>query len=92
MAARYICYCPTLPLALAAAARPHCLPDNPSSPPPHCCHCSSLAGCKEVTVIPAKPGIAFVEFEGEMQATVAMTGLQGFKVTPQNAMKITYSK
>ena len=43
-------------------------------------------------MIPAKPGIAFVEFEGEMQATVAMTGLQGFKVTPQNAMKITYSK
>lgn len=26
------------------------------------------------------------------QATVALTGLQGFKVTPQNAMKISYSK
>jgi U2 small nuclear ribonucleoprotein B'' len=49
-------------------------------------------GCKEVTVVPSKPGIAFVEFETEMQATVALTGLQGFKVTPQNAMKITYSK
>lgn len=27
-----------------------------------------------------------------LQATVALTGLQGFKVTPQNAMKISYSK
>ncbi|EFN50825.1 hypothetical protein CHLNCDRAFT_28661 [Chlorella variabilis] len=49
-------------------------------------------GCKEVTTVPAKPGIAFIEFETEMQATVAMTGLQGFKVTPQNSMTITYSK
>lgn len=43
-------------------------------------------------MVPSKPGIAFVEFETEMQATVALTGLQGFKVTPQNAMQITYSK
>lgn len=50
------------------------------------------AGCKEVTVVPAKPGIAFVEFETEMQASVAMTGLQGFKITPQNAMAISYAK
>lgn len=49
-------------------------------------------GCTEVTIIPAKPGIAFVDFETEMQASVAMTGLQGFKVTPQNAMRITYGK
>lgn len=49
-------------------------------------------GCKEVTVVPSKPGIAFVEFETEMQASVAMTGLQGFKVTPQNAMAISYAK
>lgn len=49
------------------------------------------AGFKEVTVVPSKPGIAFVDFETEMQASVAMTGLQGFKITPQNAMKITYA-
>ena len=42
--------------------------------------------------MPAKPGIAFIDFETEMQATVAMTGLQGFKITPTNAMKITYGK
>ena len=43
-------------------------------------------------MVPSKPGIAFVEFETEMQASVAMTGLQGFKVTPQNAMAISYAK
>ena len=37
-------------------------------------------------MIEQKPGIAFVEFESEMQAGVAMTGLQNFKITPQNAM------
>jgi U2 small nuclear ribonucleoprotein B'' len=52
----------------------------------------AAAGCKEVTTVPAKPGIAFIQFETEMQASVAMTGLQGFKITPTNAMKITYSK
>ncbi|KAJ4750037.1 U1 small nuclear ribonucleoprotein A [Rhynchospora pubera] len=49
-------------------------------------------GFKEVRMIEAKPGIAFVEYENEMQATVALQGLQGFKVTQQNAMLITYAK
>ncbi|PSC70739.1 U2 small nuclear ribonucleo B -like isoform B [Micractinium conductrix] len=49
-------------------------------------------GCKEVTMIPSKPGVAFIEFETEMQASVALSGLQGFKITPQNAMTITYAK
>jgi hypothetical protein len=35
---------------------------------------------QEVRDVPGKDGIAFVEFEDEMQATVAMNGLQGFKV------------
>eukprot|EP00898_Chlorokybus_atmophyticus_P007247 jgi/Chlat1/7523/Chrsp61S07023 len=39
-----------------------------------------------------KPGIAFVEFENEMQASVAMSGLQQFKITPTNPMQITYAK
>ncbi|KAF3324700.1 U1 small nuclear ribonucleoprotein A-like isoform X2 [Carex littledalei] len=50
------------------------------------------AGFKEVRMIEAKPGIAFVEYESEMQATVALQALQGFKVTQQNAMLITYAK
>ncbi|KXZ49464.1 hypothetical protein GPECTOR_21g690 [Gonium pectorale] len=49
-------------------------------------------GFREVRMVEARPGIAFVEFENDLQSTTAMQGLQGFKVTPQNAMNITYAK
>lgn len=49
-------------------------------------------GFKEVRMVETKPGIAFVEYGDEMQSTVAMQGLQGFKITPQNSMLITYAK
>lgn len=49
-------------------------------------------GFKEVRMVEARPGIAFVEFENDMQASVAMTGLQAFKITPSNAMAISYAK
>ena len=49
-------------------------------------------GFKEVRMVDARPGIAFVEYENDMQASVAMQGLQGFKITPANAMQITYAK
>lgn len=49
-------------------------------------------GFKEVRMVEARPGIAFVEFENDMQASVAMTGLQSFRITPTNAMAITYAK
>ncbi|KAH9309803.1 hypothetical protein KI387_037714, partial [Taxus chinensis] len=49
-------------------------------------------GFKEVRMIEAKPGIAFVEYGDEMQSSVAMQALQGFKITPQNPMLITYAK
>lgn len=49
-------------------------------------------GFKEVRMVEARPGIAFIEYEGEMQSAVAMQGLQGFKVTPQNAMQITFAR
>jgi U2 small nuclear ribonucleoprotein B'' len=39
-----------------------------------------------------KPGLAFVEFHNEFQATRAMESLQGFKVTPAHAMQISYAK
>jgi U1 small nuclear ribonucleoprotein A len=48
-------------------------------------------GFKEVRMIEAKPGIAFVEYADEMQSTVAMQGLQSFKIT-QNQILITYAK
>lgn len=49
-------------------------------------------GFKEVRMIEAKPGIAFVEYGDEMQSTISMQSLQGFKITPSNPMVITYAK
>ncbi|KAF5751318.1 U2 small nuclear ribonucleoprotein B''-like [Tripterygium wilfordii] len=49
-------------------------------------------GFKEVRMIDAKPGIAFVEFEDDMQSSTAMQALQGFKITPMNPMSITFAK
>ncbi|KAG9445458.1 hypothetical protein H6P81_016798 [Aristolochia fimbriata] len=49
-------------------------------------------GFREVRIIEAKPGIAFVEFEDDVQSSVAMQALQGFKITPQNPMVVTYAK
>ncbi|KAF6982702.1 hypothetical protein CFC21_001053 [Triticum aestivum] len=48
-------------------------------------------GFKEVRMIEAKPGIAFVEYGDEGQATAAMNLLQGFKIK-ENPMRITYAK
>ncbi|EEF44674.1 U2 small nuclear ribonucleoprotein B'' 2 [Ricinus communis] len=49
-------------------------------------------GFREVRMIEAKPGIAFVEFEDDVQSSMAMQALQSFKITPQNPMAITYAK
>ncbi|KAJ3699570.1 hypothetical protein LUZ61_003275 [Rhynchospora tenuis] len=49
-------------------------------------------GFREVRMIPAKPGIAFVEFTDDSQSAVAMQALQGFKITPQFPMSITFAK
>ncbi|KAK9841967.1 hypothetical protein WJX81_001657 [Elliptochloris bilobata] len=49
-------------------------------------------GYKEVRMVEARPGIAFVEFQNEAQAAVAMSGLQLFQITPVKAMKISYAK
>uniref|UniRef100_A0A7N0TS48 RRM domain-containing protein n=1 Tax=Kalanchoe fedtschenkoi TaxID=63787 RepID=A0A7N0TS48_KALFE len=48
-------------------------------------------GFKEVRMIEAKPGIAFVEYSNEMQATFAMQVLQGYKIG-DNPMLISYAK
>eukprot|EP00026_Physarum_polycephalum_P016389 Phypoly_transcript_17278.p1 GENE.Phypoly_transcript_17278~~Phypoly_transcript_17278.p1 ORF type:complete len:226 (+),score=62.03 Phypoly_transcript_17278:113-790(+) len=49
-------------------------------------------GFKEVRLVPGKKGIAFVEFDNEVQAGVAMEGLQHFKITQDNLMVISYAK
>ena len=43
-------------------------------------------------MVPAKPGIAFVDFETAPQAAVALQGLQGFKITPDHAMAVAFAK
>ncbi|KAL1542634.1 U1 small nuclear ribonucleoprotein A [Salvia divinorum] len=53
---------------------------------------SQCPGFKEVRMVEAKPGIAFIEYENEMQSTVAMQGLQGFKITDDHPMLVTYAK
>eukprot|EP01103_Thecamoeba_quadrilineata_P018135 TRINITY_DN6752_c0_g1_i1.p1 TRINITY_DN6752_c0_g1~~TRINITY_DN6752_c0_g1_i1.p1 ORF type:complete len:243 (+),score=47.63 TRINITY_DN6752_c0_g1_i1:51-731(+) len=49
-------------------------------------------GFREVRLVPNKKGIAFVEFSNEIEAGVAMNGLQGFKITPENLMVISFAK
>lgn len=49
-------------------------------------------GFAEVRMVPGKAGIAFVEFGDAMQATTAKNGLQGFKITVDKPMHITFAK
>jgi len=49
-------------------------------------------GLQDVRMVPGKNGFAFVEFENDVQANQAKDTLQGFKLTPTNAMRITFAK
>lgn len=49
-------------------------------------------GFKEVRLVPNRHDIAFVEFENELQSASAKDALQGFKITPTHAMKISFAK
>lgn len=49
-------------------------------------------GYKEVRLVPGRHDIAFVEFENATQATKAKETLNGFKITPSNAMTITFAR
>lgn len=53
---------------------------------------NQFPGFKEVRLVPGRTDIAFVEFETDTQATAAKEALQGFKITPTHAMKITFAK
>jgi len=53
---------------------------------------TQFAGFKEVRLVPGRHDIAFVEFENEMQSAAAREALQGFKITPTHAMKISFAK
>ena len=43
-------------------------------------------------LVPGRHDIAFVEFEMEANAADAKGALQGFKISPTHAMKITFAK
>lgn len=49
-------------------------------------------GFQEVRLVPGRSDIAFVEFENEHLSTCAKDALQGFKIGPNHALKITYAK
>jgi U2 small nuclear ribonucleoprotein B'' len=48
------------------------------------------AGYREIRM--PRPGLAFVEFETDEQATIALTALHGFKLTPKDLLNLSYSK
>ncbi len=46
----------------------------------------------ECRLVAVRPGVAFVEFVGEVEATEAMRRMQGLKVEDGYEMRITYAK
>jgi len=53
---------------------------------------NQFPGFKEVRLVPGRSDIAFVECETDQQAAAAKEALQGFKITPTHAMKISFAK
>ncbi len=43
-------------------------------------------------MVEARPGIAFIDYDNELQSGVALQGLHGFKITPTHAMTISFAK
>ncbi|KAF0299689.1 U2 small nuclear ribonucleoprotein B'' [Amphibalanus amphitrite] len=53
---------------------------------------NQFPGFKEVRLIPGRHDIAFVEFDTDAQSAAARSALQGFKITPTHAMRISFAK
>jgi len=99
---------PVLPSPLAQVPVPAVAAMIPEQPPHHILFLTNLPeetnemmlsmlfnqfpGFREVRLVPGRHDIAFVEFENEGQASAARDALQGFKITPSNAMKIAFAK
>jgi U2 small nuclear ribonucleoprotein B'' len=49
-------------------------------------------GFKESRTVPGRVGIAFVEFNMPAQAAIARERLQGFKLTDEHFMQISFAK
>lgn len=50
------------------------------------------AGFREARMVPNRPGIAFVEYCDQYQAALAREGLQGYAITTDKAMKVTFAR
>ncbi|XP_075239380.1 U2 small nuclear ribonucleoprotein B''-like [Convolutriloba macropyga] len=50
-----------------------------------------FTGFVTTRILPGKRGMAFVDFDNENNASLAKDSLQGFKISPTNAMKITFA-
>jgi RNA recognition motif-containing protein len=50
------------------------------------------AGFQEVRIVPGNRGLAFVEFENEVQSGIALRTLNGFQLTPNYLLNLTYSQ
>jgi len=48
-------------------------------------------GFREVRLIPSK-NVAFVEYDDEFQAGIAMSGLHNFKILPEYPLQVSYAK
>ena len=48
-------------------------------------------GLRDLKLIPAR-ALAFIEYESETQAKVAMKGLRGFLLTPDDRLQLKYGK
>ena len=48
-------------------------------------------GFKEVRMIPGRQGIAFIEFQDEVQAGLALSQLNGFAVSATEKLHLTYA-
>uniref|UniRef100_U5EZF2 Putative sans fille n=1 Tax=Corethrella appendiculata TaxID=1370023 RepID=U5EZF2_9DIPT len=53
---------------------------------------NQFPGFKEVRLVPNRHDIAFVEFATDVQSGAAREALQGFKITPTHAMRISFAK
>ena len=50
-----------------------------------------FTGFVTTRILPGRRGMAFVDFDNENNASLAKDSLQGFKISPTNAMKIAFA-
>jgi U2 small nuclear ribonucleoprotein B'' len=49
------------------------------------------AGFEEVRLVPGNRGLAFIEFEDDVTATMALKQLNGFQLTASQVLQLAYS-